>query len=1007
MINLMNLEYALHHLLKRNSQRGKRIIPGHLKINAMTFLSRATRVLLVAAVCSFSIFSTSLHAKSNPSANQLIEYLVQEKNNLSLSINEAKVPQAPINLNDYERRSKENDALIALNNAKIVNLENFLSNQRKLQLDYSNRLKHLQQSPLAEGGQISSQEQITRYVSLNEINKKTIELITENLDLAKKFRDELIHHKQDLGLWYAHEQMQEKLDKLRAQKNKLNDTLIQLYDNSLKLQQENKTDNNFTTNYQLEARILLNNQIINLTQFKMTEVDLQKRLVKADYLLQKSPDIRTLQRITEQYKAAVDQLSDMEQSLKKMVTLIKNEQGHLANVKLSQQYDSLLRILNSKIEGIAIQQQTLQEDLENHEQELKKQLSVRQSLTEYHIDSWPTIMDQLVHIPGQMYNYLKTLIMKVKDNYLWQDVLPATLIWFSLGLLLTAALALHKLLGQLTQDKERSRFSGHLYDGALILLHRNIPQMSIIATIFLLLYLNHISFSNYQLLLNLLAVWLTFRSLILIARLILLERISDSSGKDVRLYYRLKWLLLAGGWTTALMVLSHQLPLSILLQDIFSRLFMMFLLVVSLVTWKSREIVKHLLDPFLENKKRYIRHAIMLLVMLIPLTLLTTAILGLIGYINLAWTMSMYQVQILLIISAYVLLRGLLFDALELMSEWMISSVNNGWLWIEVFLKPLDKVLRVILVILSLMVLSGLLGWYSDDVIRDSVRRFAEYPLINLSGIHITTKSIIEFIILFSFFAWTSKWTREFCYRWLYRDSRDAGIRNSLSVFTQYAVILIGGFIALRVLGFDFSGMSMILGGLAVGMGFGLRDFASNIVGGLMLLIERPVREGDLITLGTHEGRVAHIGIRSMRVSSWDNTEVLIPNAETFNKPFTNWTHQDSIVRTVIPIKVSRADDPSMIQQLILDVLTIIPEIVDEPPPQVFLKQIDDALIEFEVRYFINVQLYTRFEIRSKVLFAITAQFKAAGVKPPIPPISIEFREGAHHGDESIKLLED
>ena len=127
-----------------------------------------------------------------------------------------------------------------------------------------------------------------------------------------------------------------------------------------------------------------------------------------------------------------------------------------------------------------------------------------------------------------------------------------------------------------------------------------------------------------------------------------------------------------------------------------------------------------------------------------------------------------------------------------------------------------------------------------------------------------------------------------------------------------------------------------------------------------------------------------HLGI------TW---KYLIPNAETFNKPFTNWTHQDNIIRTVIPIRVSRADDPTMIQQLILDVLTIIPEIVDDPPPQVFLAKIDDALISFEIRYFINIQSHTRFEIRSKVLFAITAQFKAAGVQPPIPPLNIEIKD--------------
>ncbi|AHE67391.1 small-conductance mechanosensitive channel [Legionella oakridgensis ATCC 33761 = DSM 21215] len=611
----------------------------------------------------------------------------------------------------------------------------------------------------------------------------------------------------------------------------------------------------------------------------------------------------------------------------------------------------------------------------------------------------------MVLIPGQFYDYLKILVIKVKENYIWQDALPAGLYWLCLMFILFAAVGLNRLLKTMIQDKERSRLSAHLYDGVLILLQRNIPHLMLMAMVITTLSLNHVPMINYRLLINLFLVWLTYRNLILIARRMLLERISDASGKDVRLYYRLKWLLLAGGWSTALMVFSHQLPLSSLLQDIFNRIFMLFLLALSIVVWKSKDVIPYLLRPFLKTRKRYIRNAISLLVILIPLTLFTTAFIGMAGYISLAWTMSQYQVYLLLVITGYVLARGLIFDALELLSEWMISALRNGWLWIEVLLKPLDKILRALLLLASTVLLFQLFGWYSDSWVMTHLKEFASYPLVNISGIHITFLSTVEFFILLFIFIWMAKWTREFCYRWLYRHARDAGIRNSLSVFTQYAVILIGGLITLRVLGLDFSGMSMVLGGLAVGMGFGLRDFASNIVGGIMLLIERPVREGDLITLGEYEGRVAHIGIRSMRVSSWDNMEVLIPNAETFNKPFTNWTHQDSVVRTVIPIKVSRSDDPVMIQQLILDVLAIIPEILDDPPPQVFLKQIDDALIEFEVRYFINVQLHTRFEIRSKVLFAITAQFKAAGVKPPIPPLSIELkdRERDHVNQKPVK----
>ncbi|WP_242604590.1 mechanosensitive ion channel domain-containing protein [Legionella fairfieldensis] len=955
-------------------------------------------------VCCLALFlltsTVAVSAQPDAGANKLIEYLVQEKNNLTQVLNESKLLPPPESQAEYTKRLHENQAMIVLNQGKITSFENFLATQKKLQDDFTQRLKRLQQTPLAATTPINSQQRISKINTLNEINKKTINLINENMVLAKRYQDALILQNQQLDLWKSKSHLHEQLEKLRDQENRLNESLDKLYQSSIKLQQESNA------NSTLEAKLLLNDQIINLTQHKMAEVDLQKKLAKADYLLQKSPDIRTLQAVTETYKNAIGQLSDIEQALKKMVLLLSNGQRHLFDNRLKQQYSALIRIVNSRIEGITIQQQTLQEDLENHEQELKKQLSVRQTLSEYRLDSWTSILEQFTRIPGQFYNYVKSLTLKVRDNYLWQDILPATFIWLALGVIGIVAVSLHKLLKRLTHDKERSRLSGHLYDGILILISRNISQLAIAAAIIVLLHLNHIPFVHYHLLVNLIFIWLTFRALILIARLVLLERISDASGQDVNLYHRLKWLLLIGGWTTTLMTISHELPLSLLLQDIFSRLFMLFLLAVSIVGWKSKEMITHLLHPLLKSKKRYFRNAIMLLVVLIPLTIFTTAIIGLIGYINLAWTMSRYQIQVLLIITGYVLIHGLIFDALDLLSEWMISSLRNGWLWIEVVLKPLDKILRVTLFITSLFVVFQLLGWYSDSAIRAGIRQFGEYPLVNLSGIHITPVSILEFLILLSVFIWASKWTREFCYRWLYRDARDAGIRNSLSVFTQYAVILIGGFITLRVLGLDFSGMSMVIGGLAVGMGFGLRDFASNIIGGLMLLIERPVREGDLITLGTHEGRVSHIGIRSMRVSSWDNMEVLIPNAETFNKPFTNWTHQDSIVRTVIPVKVSRADDPVIIQQLILDVLAIIPEIVEDPPSQVLLKQIDDALIEFEIRYFINVQIHTRVEVRSKVLFAIMAQFKAAGVQAPVPPFSIELKKGEYEPVISKKKAE-
>lgn len=946
--------------------------------------------LLAGVLC----FITSVAAASTAlSGNQLTEYLVQEKNKLSQSIQDAKQFVTPQNMVQYQQQLQENNDLLALSRAKIASLESFLVNQKKLQIDFGQRLKQLQQFPAEQKPQISIQEKVEKINTLNEINKKTIVLISTDIALANHYQDLLLVKGQQLDLWKSRDDLQQHLALLRSQEEKLNTSIQKLFDNSLKLQQTIQSNRDFKTNYNLEARLLLNNQVINLTQHKIAELNLQRKLAKADYLLLKNPDIRTLKTVADSYQDVIEQLSEMEQALKRMAFVLKNEQNHITDTSIKQQFISLLKIVNARIAGISIQEQTLQEDLENHQQELKKQLSVRQSLSDYRLESWPQIFSQVLQIPGQFLNYIKSLAKKTADNYLWQDTLPAILIWLAVASLIAAAVYLHRLLRKLTQDKNRSRLSGHLYDGLLNLLSYNLPLLAGMGVAFLLFYFNQVPFANYQLLFNLMTLWVTFRTLILIARMSLLERISDESGSDVRLYYRIKWLLLTGAWTTALMLFSHQLPLPAILQDIFNLFFMLFLLAVSLVAWKSRGFINHILHPILVGNKRYLRNAIMLLVVLLPLTLFTTALLGLVGYINLAWTMSRYQMQFLVVLSAYVLMRGLLFDALELLSEWMIRSLNNGWLWVEVWLKPLDNILRASLLFVAVYVLFQLFDWHSDSAVISSLLRFSEYPLVNMAGIHITARSIAEFVVLLLFFAWAAKWTREFSYRWLYRNARDAGVRNSMSVFTQYALILIGGLITLRVLGLDFSGMSMVIGGLAVGMGFGLRDFASNIVGGLMLLIERPVREGDVITLGTYEGRVAHIGIRSMRVSSWDNMEVLIPNAETFNKPFTNWTHQDSIVRTVVPIKVCRSDDPIIVQQLIIDALSVIPEILPDPPAQVFLKQIDNALLEFEVRYFINIQIHTRFEIRSKVLFEILDRFKTAGIKSPVPPLTVELIE--------------
>jgi potassium efflux system protein len=938
------------------------------------------------------IFCFTAHA--SPIDQQKFEYLVQQKNDFTYTINEElkALTHLPSDVG-IQKKLQENEENLAIVRGKISSLHTQLQNQKSQQARLSEQLKVMQKSssrvfinPEAE----KLQNQIKAdYV----IGKKNLDLLEASMTLAHRYESLLMEHHHQLKIIVARAARNLALSRISSEKAKLNEMLDKLYVMGIHLQQAVRTQTDKDLLFIDEKKILLNSQAIDLVQSKLAVLELNQNWVEAEFVLQKNPSMSSLETISDTYRDGIAALENQEMMLKKQLALLTKEGSRFHSIELIKQWQVLIQEINHLIKEIGIQEQTLQEDLERHEKALTQQLSRRTHLPDLRPASWPYIFKQLMQIPIQFLNYLKNLGLRVYDNYTWQAWPYKLLLCSSILAIGLLSYLARKVLKKNISSPEPMRLTRKVYRGLLVLVLYNLPYIATLVGLWVVFYLNDIAYSNYQLLFSLMGVFIFFHFLQLMSRLVFLDKHSYISDHDLHLHHQINRLLIAGTITTSLMVFSHQYPLSLFIQDLFNRLFMVFLLMVSIAIWRSKEIIKQFVMPIVRTKRPYFKSLTFLLMVLVPLTLLTTAIIGLLGYQNLAWTLSRYQAQFLMVLAVYVLARGLLIDVLELISEWMIASLYNGWLWIEVFLKPIDKLMRLTLLILLLFTFSKLIEEYLNAPILTSLMRSSSYVLVNVPGIYITISSVIEFLAVGAVFFWLSKWTKEFCYRWLYRQVRDVGIRNSFSVFTQYTVIAIGSFITIRILGFDFTGLSLILGGLAVGMGFGLRDFASNIVGGLMLLIERPVREGDLVTIGEHEGRVAHIGIRSMRVSSWDNMEVLIPNAETFNKPFTNWTHQDSIVRTVIPIKVSREDDPQLIQRILMEVLAQTPEVLAIPPAQAFLVQIDEALISFEMRYFINVNLHTRFEVRSKVLFAISARFKAEGVRPPIPPMHIELSE--------------
>lgn len=522
------------------------------------------------------------------------------------------------------------------------------------------------------------------------------------------------------------------------------------------------------------------------------------------------------------------------------------------------------------------------------------------------------------------------------------------------------------------------------------LFYRNIIGIIVFGSIMGLLVLLDLSRSSLIVPLSLGIVWFVFKFMISMARLSLFENVWDLSGQDVKLYRGLQWTLGIGGFVTAMAVLAHQLPVAHQVVTTYDRLFMLVLLAISFPLLKRWRVLPNLLAPYV-SQKVYVQRALLLLGLLVPLTIFSNAMIGLVGYINLAWEIGIVEVKLLCVVTLWWLVRGVLNDFMDFISDIFIRKISNGWVWREALLKPLHKVLNFLISIAAILLLFMLYDWNQESIVAQKVIAISQKELFSFGDLRITLLNIIQFIILVVIIRWAAHWSREFAYRWLYSGAKDPGVRNSLSVFTQYATVIIGAFIILRVLGIDLTTLAVVAGALAVGIGFGLQNIANNLISGVLLLIERPMRAGDTITLGTYEGEVTHIGMRATTIKNWDNMEVIIPNAEAVSKPLINWTHHDTIVRTLIHLRIGFNENPHQVQAIIHQVVSRHPAVVSQPKVEIFLLEFGETAMVFEIRYHIDLTFCnSRPQVKSEILFSLWDTLKTAGIELPYPRQEVE-----------------
>lgn len=223
-------------------------------------------------------------------------------------------------------------------------------------------------------------------------------------------------------------------------------------------------------------------------------------------------------------------------------------------------------------------------------------------------------------------------------------------------------------------------------------------------------------------------------------------------------------------------------------------------------------------------------------------------------------------------------------------------------------------------------------------------------------------------------------------------DQVAVSTRVGVSKFMNFLLVGLGILLGINAAGVDVTTLNVLTGAIGLGLGFGLQSVASNFVSGFVLLMDKSIKPGDVISFTGHAGAstgnfgwVQELRGRYVVVRDRDGVDTLVPNQNLITSPFINWSYSDQRVRLKLPVTVSYDDDPEMALKLLLGAAENHPRILRDPPPVSRLISFEDNGMRLEIRFWIADPVNGVNNVRSDVNRAIWRIFRAHGVTMPLP----------------------
>ena len=221
----------------------------------------------------------------------------------------------------------------------------------------------------------------------------------------------------------------------------------------------------------------------------------------------------------------------------------------------------------------------------------------------------------------------------------------------------------------------------------------------------------------------------------------------------------------------------------------------------------------------------------------------------------------------------------------------------------------------------------------------------------------------------------------------------DDGVKHSLISGVSFIGFIISALLGIISIGIDLTSLAFIAGALSVGIGFGLQDVIKNLVAGIIILFERPVKVGDWVVLGGVEGTIKQINIRSTELLSFDKMSVIIPNATLISSTVTNKTHGDFMSRQSVAVGVAYGSDVEKVKKILLECANEHKLVMKNPAPYVLFKDFGSSSLDFELRCYVK-DIRSGWTVPSELRYAINKRFIEEGIEIPFPQVVVHKGDG-------------